>query len=106
MLLRNSVNLFFNFLNDLSYDIMHGDKKKLCNVKIVSNAHINYIYSIIYSAVNEVETSLKKEIVIGGSTILTPKSYMKAVAGMDPTSANVFDTDVSVQSNGESSRHI
>ena len=31
---------------------------------------------------------------------------MKAVAGMDPTSASVFDTDVSVQSNGESSRHI
>ena len=62
-----------------------------------------FFFAMQNSAINEVETSLKKEIVIGGSTMLTPKSYMKAVAALDPSSerANIFDTDVVAENNGE-----
>ena len=67
-----------------------------------SHIYAHFIY--ISSAVNEVETSSKKEIIVGGRTILTPKSYMKAVVAMDPTSerANIFDTDVATEGGGSS----
>jgi len=51
-------------------------------------------YSEIRSA-NEIETKMKREIILGGSCIMSPKAFMKSVAGIDPTSErlDIFNDD-------------
>ena len=51
-------------------------------------------YSEIRSA-NEIETKMKREIILGGSCIMSPKAFMKSVAGIDSTSErlDIFNDD-------------
>jgi predicted house-cleaning noncanonical NTP pyrophosphatase (MazG superfamily) len=53
---------------------------------------------------NELETQLKKEVILGGSCVMNPKEYIKCVAAMNPSSerADIFnDSSVTAAEGGQ-----